>query len=71
LCVSSLSHFPVSSFKYLFHDSGGETNVTWIGHINNLYNTTFWALIQIGGLDPKSAEKELLVSHSDCFEVEG
>ncbi|KAH8783802.1 tRNAHis guanylyltransferase-like protein Thg1 [Hyaloscypha finlandica] len=28
-------------------------------HINNLYNTTFWALIQIGGLDAKSAEKEL------------
>ncbi|RKF64914.1 tRNA guanylyltransferase [Erysiphe neolycopersici] len=29
------------------------------GHINNLYNTTFWALIQLGGLDAKSAEKEL------------
>ncbi|KAE9368809.1 tRNA guanylyltransferase [Stipitochalara longipes BDJ] len=28
-------------------------------HINNLYNTTFWALIQIGGVDAKSAEKEL------------
>ncbi|KAI1003027.1 tRNA(His) guanylyltransferase [Podosphaera aphanis] len=28
-------------------------------HINNLYNTTFWALIQKGGLDPQSAEKEL------------
>lgn len=28
-------------------------------HINNLYNTTFWALIQLGGLDSKSAEKEL------------
>ena len=32
------------------------------GHINNLYNTTFWALIQIGGLDAKGAEKELAVS---------
>jgi tRNA(His) 5'-end guanylyltransferase len=32
------------------------------GHINNLYNTTFWALIQIGGMDAKSAEKELAVS---------
>lgn len=31
------------------------------GHINNLYNTTFWALIQSGGLDAKSAEKELAV----------
>lgn len=28
-------------------------------HINNLYNTTFWALVQLGGLDTKSAEKEL------------
>ncbi|KEY66525.1 hypothetical protein S7711_04851 [Stachybotrys chartarum IBT 7711] len=28
-------------------------------HINNLYNTTFWALIQLGGLDNKEAEKAL------------
>ncbi|KAJ8066288.1 hypothetical protein OCU04_005368 [Sclerotinia nivalis] len=28
-------------------------------HINNLYNTTFWTLIQKGGLDAKGAEKEL------------
>ncbi|PHH92838.1 hypothetical protein CDD83_4510 [Cordyceps sp. RAO-2017] len=28
-------------------------------HINNLYNTTFWALIQLGGLDNKDAEKAL------------
>ncbi|KAF7863894.1 hypothetical protein EAF04_006859 [Stromatinia cepivora] len=28
-------------------------------HINNLYNTTFWTLIQRGGLDAKGAEKEL------------
>ncbi|KYK54644.1 tRNAHis guanylyltransferase [Drechmeria coniospora] len=28
-------------------------------HINNLYNTTFWALIQLGGLDNKEAEKSL------------
>ncbi|CAG9955147.1 unnamed protein product [Clonostachys rosea f. rosea IK726] len=28
-------------------------------HINNLYNTTFWALIQQGGLDNKEAEKAL------------
>lgn len=32
------------------------------GHINNLYNTTFWTLIQKGGFDAKSAEKELAVS---------
>jgi tRNA(His) guanylyltransferase len=29
------------------------------GHINNLYNTTFWTLIQLGGMDAKEAEKEL------------
>lgn len=37
-------------------------------HINNLYNTTFWALIQQGGLDAKAAEKELtgtLSSHKN------
>ncbi|KAH7001650.1 tRNA guanylyltransferase [Ilyonectria destructans] len=28
-------------------------------HINNLYNTTFWTLIQLGGLDNKEAEKTL------------
>jgi tRNA(His) guanylyltransferase len=31
------------------------------GHINNLYNTTFWALIQNGGMDAKEAEKALTV----------
>ncbi|KAG6035672.1 Glucose-responsive transcription factor [Claviceps citrina] len=28
-------------------------------HINNLYNTTFWMLIQLGGLDNKEAERTL------------
>jgi tRNA(His) guanylyltransferase len=28
-------------------------------HINNLYNTAFWSLIQLGGLDNKEAEKTL------------
>lgn len=32
-----------------------------IGHINNLYNTTFWALIQLGGMDATEAEKALKV----------
>lgn len=32
-----------------------------LGHINNLYNTAFWALIQLGGLDNKEAEKTLAV----------
>jgi tRNA(His) 5'-end guanylyltransferase len=37
------------------------------GHINNLYNTTFWALIQKGGMDPKEAEKELAVKSFEIF----
>jgi tRNA(His) guanylyltransferase len=31
----------------------------YLGHINNLYNTTFWAMIQKGGLDATTAENEL------------
>ncbi len=34
------------------------------GHINNLYNTTFWALIQKGGMNAKDAEKALAVRFS-------
>lgn len=29
------------------------------GHINNLYNTTFWALVQQGGMGPREAEQKL------------
>jgi tRNA(His) guanylyltransferase len=29
------------------------------GHINNLYNTTFWAMVQKGGLNATAAEEEL------------
>jgi tRNA(His) 5'-end guanylyltransferase len=29
------------------------------GHINNLYNTTFWALVQQGGMDPQEATQRL------------
>ena len=36
------------------------------GHINNLYNTTFWALVQKGGMDVSKAEERLKVfSFSD------
>lgn len=31
------------------------------GHINNLYNTTFWALVQKGGMDVTEAEERLKV----------
>jgi tRNA(His) guanylyltransferase len=36
-------------------------------HINNLYNTTFWALIQKGGMTAVEAEKELVVCVSIWF----
>jgi len=29
------------------------------GHINNLYNTTFWSMVQQGGQSPTEAELEL------------
>jgi len=29
------------------------------GHINNLYNTSFWALVQKGGMEHRAAEQEL------------
>ena len=41
-----------------------DTVTDLVGHINNLYNTTFWALIQLGGMDGKEAEKELAVSET-------
>jgi tRNA(His) 5'-end guanylyltransferase len=37
---------------------------TYIGHINNLYNTTFWALVQQGGMDPRDAEQRLSGTYS-------
>lgn len=39
-----------------------DATLTQQGHINNLYNTTFWSLIQLGGIDNKEAEKMLAVS---------
>lgn len=33
------------------------------GHINNLYNTTFWAMVQQGGINNTDAELELKVSN--------
>ncbi|MCJ1236321.1 tRNA-His guanylyltransferase [Varicellaria rhodocarpa] len=30
-----------------------------VGHINNLYNTTFWAMVQKGGMGTTEAEAEL------------
>ena len=33
-------------------------------HINNLYNTTFWALVEKGGMGRREAEQKLAVSHA-------
>lgn len=35
--------------------------LTHTGHINNLYNTTFWSLVQLGGINNTEAEKMLAV----------
>lgn len=35
----------------------------YLGHINNLYNTTFWAMVLQGGMKNTDAELELKV----CF----
>lgn len=43
-------------------DDGGILVV--LGHINNLYNTTFWALQQKGRMSATEAEKELKVTKS-------
>lgn len=32
------------------------------GHINNLYNTTFWALVLQGGVNRTQAEEQLKVN---------
>lgn len=50
---------PIVSFEISLELDADES-----GHINNLYNTTFWTLIQKGGLDAKGAEKELAVSYA-------
>lgn len=34
-----------------------------LGHINNLQNTSFWKLVQDGGLTPNEAQKRLEVRY--------
>lgn len=41
-----------------------------VGHINNLYNTSFWSLVLKGGLTTSEAEKRLLVGQgSNCSQI--
>jgi len=37
------------------------------GHINNLYNTTFWTLVQKGGLTTTQAEERLNVFSNNIY----
>lgn len=39
------------------------------GHINNLYNTVFWTLVQRGGLTTTQAEDRLKVSAKDNLQL--
>jgi tRNA(His) 5'-end guanylyltransferase len=62
--VSSYQHSGLLSALLLQNLSaglGGPNAVadTLIGHINNLYNTSFWALVQQGGMEHRAAEQEL------------
>ena len=42
------------------------TSLNWdSGHINNLYNTTFWALVQKAGMEARAAEEKLKVKLSN------
>lgn len=38
-----------------------KAKVSYPGHINNLYNTAFWALVQRGGMTATQAEERLQV----------
>lgn len=38
------------------------SNIAYAGHINNLYNTTFWTMVQKGGMSNTDAELELKVT---------
>lgn len=57
----------------VFSSWNGRAN-GFAGHINNLYNTTFWALVQQGGMTTQEAEDMLKVmaSASDiCYSADG
>lgn len=44
---------------------------SFAGHINNLYNTTFWALVQQGDMDATQAEERLKVFLLQCCRCDG
>ena len=54
--------FPQTSFPLI--EGTGSNWIWWLilwstGHVNNLYNTTFWAMVQKGGMSATAAEEEL------------
>jgi hypothetical protein len=63
-CVSLYQHSGLLSallLQILSTGLGGPDAVAdaMTGHINNLYNTSFWALVQQGGMEHRAAEQEL------------
>lgn len=42
-----------------------------VGHINNLYNTVFWTLVQKGGLTTAQAEDRLKVRGNTIYTLVG
>lgn len=55
----------LAAFRFLFFPMPAygctRTHVVCAGHINNLYNTTFWAMVKQGGMTNTDAEYELKV----------
>lgn len=46
-------------------------NQRWLGHINNLYNTTFWTMVLQGGMSNTDAEQELKVGYYSSIRSTG
>lgn len=47
--------------RVCMYSDGGKGLLVGLGHINNLYNTTFWALVDKGGMDATKGEVMLKV----------
>jgi hypothetical protein len=60
--VDCKSTFKLSRIWHFFFKSKARlADSSVIGHINNLYNTTFWTMVQQGGMSNTDAEQELKV----------
>ena len=60
--IAGLHELEASRLYVLMPASQGRRRLnSFAGHVNNLYNTTFWALVQQGGIDATQAEERLKV----------